>query len=56
VTYAQWGDAVHALQWLASAERIAPVEMAQLKVDPLLDPIRNDEQFKVLLARMKVPP
>jgi len=25
-------------------------------VDPLLDPIRNEPQFKALLAQMKFPP
>jgi hypothetical protein len=27
-----------------------------LKVDPLLDPIRNEPQFKALVARMNFPP
>jgi hypothetical protein len=27
-----------------------------LKVDPVLDPIRNEPQFKAMLARMKFPP
>jgi hypothetical protein len=30
--------------------------LSELKVEPLLDPIRNEPQFKALLARMKFPP
>jgi serine/threonine-protein kinase len=54
--YAQRGDAVSALQWLAKAQRIGDIQMSAVRVDPLFDPIREDPQFKALLARMKYPP
>ena len=54
--YAQWGDAPAALQWLSKAERLRVSGLSELKVEPLLDPIRNEPQFKALLARMKFPP
>jgi tetratricopeptide (TPR) repeat protein len=54
--YAQWGNAPAALQWLDKAERQRVVGRAYLKVNVLLDPIRNEPQFKALLARMKFPP
>jgi TolB-like protein/Flp pilus assembly protein TadD len=53
---AQWGNAPAALQWLHKAERLSVVGRAYLKVDMLLDPIRNEPQFKALLARMNFPP
>jgi len=55
-TYAQWGNAPAALQWLAKVEQLRVSGLQYLKVDPLLDPIRNEPQFKALLARMKFPP
>jgi hypothetical protein len=55
--YAQWGDAPDALRWLSNAERLHDnYGLMQLKTDPLLDPIRNEPQFKALLVRMKFPP
>jgi TolB-like protein/Tfp pilus assembly protein PilF len=53
--YAQWGNAPAALQWLSKAEQFHDPYW-ELKIDPLLDPIRNEPQFKALLARMNYPP
>jgi tetratricopeptide (TPR) repeat protein len=54
---AQWGKAPDALRWLSNAERLHDnYGLMQLKTVPLLDPIRNEPQFKALLARMKFPP
>ncbi|HXN45181.1 MAG TPA: TIR domain-containing protein, partial [Bryobacteraceae bacterium] len=54
--YAQWGDAPAALQSLLRAEQSLDINFFLIKVDPLLDPIRNDPQFKAFLARLKFPP
>jgi tetratricopeptide (TPR) repeat protein len=54
--YAQWGDAPAALQSLLRAEQALDIYFYMVKVDPLLDPIRNEPQFKALLARLKFPP
>jgi TolB-like protein/tetratricopeptide (TPR) repeat protein len=54
--YAQWGDAPAALQSLLRAEQFHDIYFYMVKVDPLLDPIRNDPQFTAFLARIKFPP
>jgi TolB-like protein/Tfp pilus assembly protein PilF len=54
--YAQWGNAPAALRWLDRGEQIYTYGIPLIKVDPLLDPIRNEPQFKALLARMNFPP
>jgi TolB-like protein/tetratricopeptide (TPR) repeat protein len=54
--YAQWGDTVAALRWLTIAERARDAGLIFLKVDWSLDPLRNDPQFKSILARMNFPP
>jgi TolB-like protein/tetratricopeptide (TPR) repeat protein len=54
--YAQWGDAPAAQQSLRRAEQAHDIYLQGVKVDPLLDPIRNEPQFKALVARMKFPP
>jgi TolB-like protein len=54
--YAQWGDAPAAVQSLLRAEQFHDIYFYTVKMDPLLDPIRNDPQFKVFLARLKFPP
>jgi TolB-like protein len=54
--YAQWGQVTEALQWLSTAERLRDPDLQLLKVDWLLDPIRNEPQFKVIETRMNFPP
>jgi TolB-like protein/Flp pilus assembly protein TadD len=56
VIYAQWGDKPAALQWLNKAVQLRDGDLKGLKVDPLLDPIRNEPRFKAILARMHFPP
>jgi eukaryotic-like serine/threonine-protein kinase len=54
--YAQWGDPEAALAWLATAERQHKASLVHLKVDWMLDPIRNQPQFRALLERLNFPP
>jgi TolB-like protein len=54
--YAQWGDTAKALQWLNTAEKLHDPGLQSLKVYWMLDPIRNEPQFKALEARMNFPP
>jgi TolB-like protein len=54
--YAQWGEAPLAMRSLRTAERLHDPDMVELKVDPLLDPIRNQPEFKALEHRLNFPP
>jgi adenylate cyclase len=54
--YSQWGDSAAALRWLATAVRARNPATTLLKVDWMLDPIRNEPEFKAILARMNFPP
>ena len=45
-----------ALRSLLKAEQAHDIYVQHLKTDPLLDPIRNDAQFKTFLAQLKFPP
>jgi TolB-like protein len=54
--YAQWGDTRSALDWLATAERTRASALGTLKVAWLLDPIRNEPEFKALERRLNFPP
>lgn len=56
LTYAQWGNKDSALGWLAVAERLRDTGLAQIKSDWLLDPIRNEPEFKAIETRMNFPP
>jgi TolB-like protein len=55
-TYAQWGDSRAALEWLATAERTHAAALEGLKVNWLLDPVRNEPAFKALEQRLNFPP
>jgi len=54
--YAQWRNTTAALQWLTTAQRQGDTGLMQIKVSWLLDPIRNEPQFKAIEARMNFPP
>ena len=54
--YAQWGDKMTALQSLARAERMRSPCLQDIKAVWALDPLRDEPQFKSLIARMKFPP
>jgi TolB-like protein/Flp pilus assembly protein TadD len=53
--YAQWGQTSTALDWLEKAEQLRDPGMAELGIDPMLDPIREQPRFKAILTRLKVP-
>ena len=44
--YAQWGRKAEALAWLHTAARLRDPGMAEVDIDPMLDPIRDDAAFK----------
>jgi TolB-like protein/Tfp pilus assembly protein PilF len=54
--YAQFKNAAAALRWLSKAEQLRDPILWTLKVDWHLDPIRNEPEFKAMLARMNFPP
>ena len=47
---------VAALHWLTQAEELHDALLVQLRVDPFLDPIRKDAQFKAIDGRLNFPP
>ena len=55
-SYAQWNDAPAAVKSLLRAEQAHDIYFGLIKTDPLMDPIRDEPQFKTFLARMKFPP
>lgn len=54
--YAQWGDHKNALDWLGRLERLRLPDLGLLRVDWMLDPIRNEPQFRALEKRLNFPP
>jgi TolB-like protein/Tfp pilus assembly protein PilF len=53
--YAQWGDAPKALEWLEKALRLRDPGLSDLKVDPLLDPLRKEPRFQAIERELKFP-
>jgi tetratricopeptide (TPR) repeat protein len=53
---AQFGDARGALQWLNKAVQVRDPLLQLLKVEWQLDPIRNEPQFKAIVAQLNFPP
>src|SRR6185312_11516879 len=43
-----------ALTMLESAYKLRHIQLYWIKVDPLLDPVRNEPRFKALLAKMNL--
>lgn len=53
--YAQWGDASNALRWLDRALKRRDAGLADLKTDPLMDPLRNEPRFQAVQRALKFP-
>jgi tetratricopeptide (TPR) repeat protein len=52
---AQWGDIPRALSALERAVVLHDGGRTFTKVDPMLDPVRNEPRFKAVLAGLKFP-
>ena len=53
--YAQWGDTKEALGWLETALRLRDPDLVNLKVDPLLDPLRKEPRFRAIELELGFP-
>ena len=55
VIYAQRQEPLRALEWLDTAVRLRNSRLALLKADPLIDPLRKEPRFKVVMRELKFP-
>ena len=53
--YAQWGNAPQALEWLDTAMRRRVPFLRWLKIDPLMDPLRQEPRFQAIERALKFP-
>jgi eukaryotic-like serine/threonine-protein kinase len=53
--YAQWGDNARALEWLEKALQLRDSGLTDLRVDPLLDPLRSEPRFQAVMQALKFP-
>jgi TolB-like protein/tetratricopeptide (TPR) repeat protein len=53
--YAQWGNTAQALESLEAAWRLRVPALRWLKVDPLMDPLRNEPRFQAIERELKFP-
>jgi TolB-like protein len=53
--YAQWGNRAEALEWLDRAMRVRDPGLLWLKHDPLMDPLRKEPRFQVVIRELKFP-
>ena len=53
--YAQWGQKETALKWLETALHVQDPGLQDMKVDPLLDPIRGEPRFNEIVERLNFP-
>jgi hypothetical protein len=54
--FARMGDTDRALEDLVAAMEARDHRVTQLKVNPILDPLRSDPRFTELLRRMNLEP
>jgi len=52
--YAALGEPDSAFEWMERAVKEHDPEMARLRVDPMMDPLRNDPRFQDFLARLNL--
>jgi eukaryotic-like serine/threonine-protein kinase len=53
--YAQWGDTSRALDWIERAYERRDGDLANMKVDYLLDPLREEPRFQAIERKLKFP-
>jgi thioredoxin-like negative regulator of GroEL len=51
--YAQWGERQQAIEWLYTAVRVGDAGVGDLKVDPMLDPLRSAPEFAEIVGRLQ---
>jgi TolB-like protein/DNA-binding winged helix-turn-helix (wHTH) protein/Tfp pilus assembly protein PilF len=54
VAYSYLGDKNRAFQWLEKSYQEHSAWMAELKINPMNDPLRSDPRFEALVKRMKL--
>jgi TolB-like protein len=54
--YAQLGRPTEALMWLSTAYRLRDPDLQNLKMDWMLDPVRNEPEFKAIERGLNFPP
>jgi TolB-like protein/DNA-binding winged helix-turn-helix (wHTH) protein len=55
VIYAQWGNIPKGLSWLETALRLGNPDLASVKTEPLLDPLRNEPRFQAIERELRFP-
>jgi tetratricopeptide (TPR) repeat protein len=53
--YAQWGDTSKALDWLDVALRVKDAGLSEIRMDPLVDPLRNSPRFAAIQRALRFP-
>jgi TolB-like protein/Flp pilus assembly protein TadD len=54
--YSQWANTSKALAWLEKAMRLRDSGLAALKVDGLVDPLRDEPRFQAVQNALRFPP
>jgi hypothetical protein len=55
IVYTGMGDKDRAFQWLDKAYDEHRTDVAWIKADPRMDPLRSDARYKELLLRLGLP-
>jgi len=53
--FTQWGDRKAALDWLEKAMRLRDPGLVYTKVDPLMDPLREEPRFQAVTRELRFP-
>jgi serine/threonine-protein kinase len=53
--YAQWGDEAQALEWLEKALQLHDSGLTDIRLDPLLDPLRKEPRFQAIVRSLNFP-
>jgi len=54
-TYTQWGNLTKALEWLETVMRLRNPGLGELKIDPRMDPVRNEPRLEAVMRELKFP-